>query len=98
MYVLKPPTKFEADQSKQICHAVEVEHNGTEFACVVYSASTPTTDMNLRYMKGQFQDFMNGVSPEDFRGGCNERSLKGYPGESAILNGEEGRRAVGFGL
>jgi len=81
-----------------MCHAVEVEHKGTEHACVVYGAATPTTDMNVRYMKGQLKDFLNGVSPEDFRGGCYEKALKGFPGEAAILNGEEGRRACGFTL
>lgn len=65
---------------------------------MVYGAATPTTAMNVEYMKGQLGDFLDGVSPEDFRGGCYEKGLKGFPGESAILNGAEGRRAVGFAL
>ena len=56
----------------------------------------PNHGMNVRYMKGQLKDFLNGVCPEDFRGGCNEKRSKGFPGEAAILNGEEGRRASGW--
>ncbi|EXJ83764.1 hypothetical protein A1O1_07391 [Capronia coronata CBS 617.96] len=81
-----------------MCHAVDVEHKGKDYAAVVYGAATPTTEMNARYMKGQLKDFLAGVSPEDFRGGCFEGGLKGFPGESAILNGEEGKRAFGYYL
>jgi Protein of unknown function (DUF1479) len=63
---------------------------------VIYVAATPTTDINLKYMRGQSQDLLNGISPEDFRGGCIEKKLKGFQGEGAILNGREGRRACGF--
>jgi hypothetical protein len=83
---------------KQMCHAVEVEHKGKGISSVVYVAASPTTDINVQYMRGQLNDFLDGVSPEDFRGGCYEKALKGFPGESAILNGQEGRKAVGFAV
>jgi hypothetical protein len=47
-------------------------------------------------MKNQAQDFLKGVSPEDHRGGCYEFSLKGFPGEKAILSGQDGARAMGL--
>ena len=81
-----------------MCHAVEIEHEGKNISSVLYVAATPTTETNVEYMRGQLKDFLDGVSPEDFRGGCYEKGLKGFPGETAILNGQEGRRAVGFAL
>lgn len=79
-----------------MCHAVEVEHSGKGIASVVYVAATPTTKTNQQYMQDQLGDFLKGISPPDHRGGCDEATLKGYPGESSILNGSEGRRAMGF--
>lgn len=80
-----------------MCHAVEVEHKGKGISSVVYVAATPTTKANLDYMQRQLKSFLDGLSPEDFEGDCRETALKGYPGsEAAILNGMEGRRAVGF--
>jgi hypothetical protein len=81
-----------------MCHAVEVEHNGNNISSVVYVASVPTTPINTEYMKNQWQDFLKGVSPEDHRGGCHELSLKGFPGEKAILSGQDGIRAMGLSV
>lgn len=79
-----------------MCHAVEVEHSGEGISSVAYVAATPTTKTNEAYIKDQLVDFLQGVSPPDHRGGCYEKGLKGFPGETAILNGSEGRRAMGF--
>jgi Protein of unknown function (DUF1479) len=79
-----------------MCHAVEVEHKGKNISSVVYVASVPTTPINTRYMKDQAQDFLKGVSPYDHRGGCYEYGLKGFPGEKAILSGQDGVRAMGL--
>lgn len=79
-----------------MCHAVEVEHSGKNISSVVYVASVPKTATNTRYMKEQAEDFLKGVSPYDHRGGCYEKALKGFPGENAILSGQNGARAMGL--
>ncbi|KAK5119742.1 hypothetical protein LTR85_007318 [Meristemomyces frigidus] len=82
-----------------MCHAVEVEHHGQHDSSVVYVAATPTTPTNALYMKAQLHDFLAGRAPEDFkRSGSDESGYKGFLGEKSILSGEEGRRAMGFGL
>lgn len=83
-----------------MCHAVEVEHRGQHEACVAYIAATPSTEQNKKYMKQQLQDFLEGNTPLDFRHNrmSSEKSLQGYEGETGILSGEEGRKAMGFGL
>ncbi len=77
-------------------HAVEIEHIGDGVSSVAYVAATPTTEINLAYVKRQLDAFLSGTPPEDFPNGCNESALKGYPGSDIILNGDIGRRAVGF--
>jgi hypothetical protein len=79
-----------------MCHAVEVEHKGSNISSVVYVASVPTTSTNTEYMKNQAQDFLEGVSPADHRGGCHELSLRGFPGVKGILSGQDGARAMGL--
>lgn len=81
-----------------MCHAVEVEHNGDHAASVAYIAATPRTEENKRYIKGQLEDFLKGNPPEDFRKGPNENTFKLFTGERGILGGEAGRRAMGFDL
>lgn len=81
-----------------MCHAVEIEHKGTGISSVAYVAATPTTDINLAYVRRQLDAFLSGTSPEDFPGGCNESMLKGYPGNEVILNGDAGKKAVGFAM
>ncbi|KAI1760132.1 DUF1479-domain-containing protein [Hypoxylon sp. FL1150] len=79
-----------------MCHAVEVEHSGNGFSSVAYVAATPTTKINSAYVERQLGAFLSGSSPEDFPAGCNESVLKGYPGNNTILNGDMGRKAIGF--
>lgn len=81
-----------------MAHAVEVDHNGPGDCSVAYIAATPTTETNKQYIKGQLEAFLNGTPPEDFLGAANERSFDGFVGEEGILSGDEGRRAMGFGL
>ncbi|KIW91475.1 uncharacterized protein Z519_07441 [Cladophialophora bantiana CBS 173.52] len=81
-----------------MCHAVEVEHNGDHEASVAYIAATPRTDENKHYIKRQLEDFLNGLPPEDFRRGPGERSFQLFTGEKGILGGDAGRRAMGFDL
>ncbi|KAF7561093.1 hypothetical protein G7046_g3041 [Stylonectria norvegica] len=80
-----------------MCHAVEVEHDGDEDASVAYIAATRRTEENDSYIKGQLQDFLNGVPPEDFRRGPGESEFKLFTGERGLI-GEAGRKAFGFGL
>ncbi len=81
-----------------MCHAVEVEHNGANEACVAYIAATPSTEGNKKYMAEQLKAFLSGAQPEDFRqdGAVSEKNYVGYAGEAGILSGEAGRRAMGF--
>ncbi|KAI1615027.1 hypothetical protein EDD37DRAFT_398968 [Exophiala viscosa] len=81
-----------------MCHAVEVEHEGDHDASVTYIAATPRTEQNMSYVKGQLEDFLKGVPPEDFRKGPREKDFKLFTGEKGILSGEAGRRAFGFDL
>ncbi|CAM1502654.1 Fc.00g074300.m01.CDS01 [Cosmosporella sp. VM-42] len=80
-----------------MCHAVEVEHSGGHDASVAYIAATPRTEENKSYIKGQLEDFLNGLPPEDFRKGPRERDFSLFTGEGSIA-GEAGRRAMGFDL
>jgi hypothetical protein len=79
-------------------HAVEQKHEGKFDSAVMYIPATPSTPENIRYMKQQLRDFRNGVPPEDFKQGTDERKFKGYLGEEGILNGKSGRKAAGFEL
>ena len=84
-----------------MCHAVEVEHKGTHDSSVVYVAATPTTEANVDYMKRQYEDFVKGDPPFDFatlNGAVNESGHRGYLGVKALLSGEAGRKAAGYGL
>jgi hypothetical protein len=67
-----------------LCHAVELEHNGDHDACVAYIAATPTTEENMRYINGQLNDFLMGNRPEDFRGGSSEKYFKLFTGRNGI--------------
>lgn len=62
-----------------------------------YIAAMPSTEQNKKYMKHQLQKFLDGQPPLDFHyNQCtNERQLDR---EASILSGEQGRRAMGFGL
>jgi hypothetical protein len=81
-----------------MCHAVEVDHNGDHDASVMYIAAAPRTRENKSYIKRQLEDFLEGRPPEDFQGGSREKDFKLFTGEAGILGGEAGRRAMGFDL
>ena len=78
-----------------MCHAVEVEHQGENEASVAYIAATPRTKQNETYIKRQLEDFLAGNPPEDFRCGPKEKDFKFFMGEAGILSGEAGRRPWG---
>ena len=82
-----------------MCHAVEVDHNGDHDASVAYIAATPTTEVNKKYTKAQLKDFLEGRAPEDFRHELrtvsNEGEFKGFVGEAGILS-QVGRKAMGY--
>lgn len=77
-----------------MCHAVEIEHSGTQDASVVYIAATPTTERNLEYMRDQAARFREGRPPRDFEMSdyLEERKMVRFPGEEAFKT-EEARRA-----
>jgi len=81
-------------------HAVEVKHEGTRFSSVVYVGATPSTPSNRAYIKEQFRLFTLGLPPQDFPNpdAVKECDMAGYVGKEAILSGEMGRKAMGFGL
>lgn len=80
-----------------MCHAVDAEHNGNENACVAYIAACPSTQANIEYIKGQYEDTVAGRPPKDFASSeLDERTLKGYTGYENL--GEEAKEALGFYL
>lgn len=82
-------------------HAVEVEHNGSQYSSVAYVGATPSTPANRAYVKEQLRLFELGLPPHDFsqgEGAVKESDMIGYVGEKAILGGEAGRMAMGYGL
>lgn len=83
-------------------HAVEVEHLGEKETSVLYIAATPSTETNKMYIKHQLVQFLKREPSIDFaakKGGWKlEGDFVGYEGDKAILNGDAGRRAMGFGL
>ncbi|CAK7213499.1 hypothetical protein SCUCBS95973_001814 [Sporothrix curviconia] len=82
-----------------MCHAVELDHVGEDISSVIYVAATPTTPVNLAYVKRQLAAFLEGTPPEDFSNGSDESKFVGYPGsEKLLLNGEAGRRAMGVSV
>jgi hypothetical protein len=82
-----------------MCHAVEVDHNGDHDASMAYIAATPSTEVNKKYVKAQLKDFLEGRAPEDFRSENKkvsiEKNFKGYTGEASIFS-EASRKAMGF--
>ncbi|EPE04115.1 hypothetical protein F503_04630 [Ophiostoma piceae UAMH 11346] len=82
-----------------MCHAIELDHQGDSISSVIYVAATPTTPENLAYVQRQLKAFLDGEPPEDFRGGSIERNFKGYPGaKELVLNGDAGLRAMGVSV
>jgi hypothetical protein len=49
-----------------ICHAVGDEHNGGQYASVIYIGSAPDCAKNRRYLPRQRATFLAGGSPPDF--------------------------------
>ena len=77
-----------------ICHAVADEHQGQDYASVVYIGSTPDCTKNRAYIADQKQAFLDGRSPPDFAPMDFEVDFRGRATEADLT--ELGRRQMGF--
>ncbi|KAF8467846.1 hypothetical protein BDZ91DRAFT_782497 [Kalaharituber pfeilii] len=85
-------------------HALEKRHNGKQDSSVLYIPAIPWSPRNVEYVKRQRDAMeMGGVAP-DFPGagveGCGEKGWEGQGGWQHVHegSGEEGKRALGWGL
>ena len=77
-----------------ICHAVGDEHNGDEYASVVYIGSAPDCAKNRAYLPGQKAAFLAGRSAPDFAQMDFETDFTGRATEADLT--DLGRRQMGF--
>jgi hypothetical protein len=91
------PTVYPGDTvwwHPDVVHAVEDDHDGSNYSNVVYVGSTPYCKKNLSYTKKQSQKFLEGKSPPDFAAEDYEINYKGR----ATINDltELGKKQLGF--
>jgi hypothetical protein len=77
-----------------ICHAVGDEHNGKEFASVIYIGSAPDCAKNRAYLPRQKEAFVAGRSAPDFAAMDFEVDFKGRATEKDLT--DLGRQQMGF--
>ena len=77
-----------------ICHAVADEHNGSDFASVIYIGSAPDCPKNRAYLPSQKEAFLAGRSAPDFAAMDFEVDFQGRATEADLT--ELGRRQMGF--
>jgi hypothetical protein len=77
-----------------ICHAVGNEHNGKEYASVIYIGSAPDCAKNRAYLPKQREAFLAGRSAPDFAAMDLEVDFKGRATEADLTG--LGRRQMGF--
>ncbi|EXJ79536.1 hypothetical protein A1O3_07815 [Capronia epimyces CBS 606.96] len=78
-----------------VCHAVDAEHIGKDYASVVYIAAVPTTTANKEYTQQQYLQMAAGLPPKDGgEMGVDESKLEGWTGFSE--NSELVKRLMGF--
>ena len=77
-----------------ICHAVGDEHNGKEYASVIYIGSAPDCVKNRAYLPGQRDAFLAGRSPPDFAPMDFEVDFKGRATAADLT--DLGRTQMGF--
>ena len=77
-----------------ICHAVGNEHNGTEYASVMYIGSAPDCAKNRAYLPKQKEAFLAGRSAPDFAAMDFEVDFKGRATVDDLT--ELGRTQMGF--
>ena len=77
-----------------ICHAVGDEHNGKEYASVIYIGSAPDCSKNRAYLPGQKDAFLTGRSAPDFAPMDFEVDFKGRATEGDLT--DLGRAQMGF--
>jgi hypothetical protein len=76
-----------------VAHMVENQHRGTDDSRVLYIPAAPLCEVNSRYLKSQWELFLEGGQPPDFPGGIGEGSHE----ERGTVDGlsDQGRRAMG---
>ncbi|MCB1496476.1 MAG: DUF1479 family protein [Bauldia sp.] len=77
-----------------VCHAVADEHNGKDYASVVYIGSAPDCPKNRAYLPRQKEAFLAGRSAPDFAAMDFEVDFTGRATEADLT--ELGRRQMGF--
>jgi len=77
-----------------ICHAVADEHNGKDYASVIYIGSAPDCPKNRAYLPRQRQAFLAGRSAPDFAAMDFEVDFVGRATEADLT--DLGRRQMGF--
>ena len=77
-----------------ICHAVADEHNGKDYASVVYIGSAPDCPKNRAYLPRQKAAFLAGRSAPDFAAMDFEVDFVGRATEADLT--DLGRRQMGF--
>ena len=77
-----------------ICHAVGDEHNGKEYASVIYIGSAPDCSKNRAYLPRQKEAFLAGRSAPDFAAMDFEVDFEGRATEADLT--DLGRAQMGF--
>ena len=77
-----------------ICHAVGNEHNGPDYASVIYIGSAPDCAKNRAYLPRQKAAFLAGDSPPDFAPMNFEADFKGRATVGDLT--KLGRAQMGF--
>lgn len=78
-----------------ICHAVEDQHDGSEYASVIYIGSAPDCPKNRAYLPRQQEAFLQGRSAPDFAAMDLEVDFKGRATAADLT--DLGRAQMGFG-
>jgi hypothetical protein len=81
--------------NQDVIHAVERFHTGSDNSCVMYIPAVPHTAQNAAYVARQRESFLKGEAPPDFPRHKGEATFIGC-GTEADVQGEAGRRAMGF--
>jgi len=77
-----------------LVHAVEDEHNGSEYSNVIYIGAAPYCDKNAAFLAGQAECFLSGASSPDFAAENYELDFSGRAGMDDLT--ELGRKQMGL--
>lgn len=77
-------------------HAVDVDHEGEDYASVAYIAASPSTEKNVKYASAQSDAFKAGTAPADHQSphSINESKLQGYVDGNSLLTDSVSRKAL----